>query len=114
MRNMGRAAAGGLTLLLLPLLIRSDDATTTRQFTITRGEAYGLTVSITNPERFITGRIEVQVRDPQGMIATKTLHPFDLDLSVNLKPRGPLTVTLTGSEAGQARIDLAPLKLSGE
>jgi hypothetical protein len=90
--------------LFLPLLLCAES----RTFHTNPNEAYNLTVSIENPETFL-GRIDVEVRDARGVLVNKPLHAFDLDLSVNLKPRGDVTVHTTAP----VRIDFAPLHLSG-
>src|SRR5277367_2067151 len=112
-----RAFAGAIA-LVLPFVARSDQEARTREFAISSGEAYALTVSVLKPERFVAGRIDVEVRDAAGVVVSKALHPFDLDLSINLRPRGsgPVTVALraVGARLDQADVtsDLAPLHLS--
>jgi hypothetical protein len=116
MCTLVRIAAGAI-LLALPARPQSDSSV--RQFpTSGERETYGLTVSVTRPELFASGAIDVEVRDASGVLITKTLHPFDLDLSANLKPRapGPITVTFkaTGVSVEQVRAQahLVPLHLS--
>lgn len=107
--KLERVLAAGSMILTLPLLLRSSDS---RVFHATPGQAYRLTVSIVNPERF-SGRVDVEVRDAQGVIAEKLLHPFDLDLSVNLKPRSDVTVSLSGSDSSGAHIEFSPISADG-
>jgi hypothetical protein len=106
--KLERVVAAGSIALLSPFLLRSDDS---RTFHTTAGQAYSLTISIDKPESF-TGRVGVEVRDTRGVIVAKPLHPFDLDLSVNLQPHGDVTVKLT--RADQVHIDFVPLHLSGD
>ena len=106
--KLERVLAAGSIALLAPFLLRSGQP---RTFHTSPGEAYSLTVSIEKPETF-TGRIDVEVRDARGVIVSKPLHPFDLDLSVNLKPQGDVTVNLTRGE--NVHIDFAPLHAQGD
>jgi hypothetical protein len=76
--KLEQVVAAGSMALVLPLLLRSDDS---RSFHVNPGEAYRLTVSVAKPEAF-SGRVDVEVRDSRGVLVSKPLHPFDLDLSV--------------------------------
>ncbi|PYT15373.1 MAG: hypothetical protein DMG59_14125 [Acidobacteria bacterium] len=116
MCTLVRIAAGAI---LLALPARPQSGSSVRQFPISgERETYGLTVSVTRPELFTSGAIDVEVRDASGVLITKTLHPFDLDLSANLKPRapGPITVTFKAKgvsvEQVRAQAHLVPLHLS--
>ncbi|HLX45106.1 MAG TPA: HEAT repeat domain-containing protein, partial [Bryobacteraceae bacterium] len=108
----------GTIVLILPFVAQSDENTRTQEFAVSDREAYALTISVAKPERFQTGRIDVEVRDPAGPIVTKTLHPFDLDLSTYLKPRatGMVTVKLRAASVRLDQVDvksdLAPIHLS--
>ncbi len=96
-------------LLILPVAVRAE----TRTFHTNPDQAYSLLVSIEKPETF-SGRIDVEVRDARGVIVAKPLHPFDLDLSVNLKPRGDVVVKLTGERTDAARVEFSPLALPSD
>ena len=108
MMKLERVVAAGSIALLLPFLLRSDDA---RIFPTTPGKLYRAVVSIENPEHF-SGRVEVEIRDARGVIAAKPLHPFDLDLSINLKPKGEVRVKLSRTES--VRVEFTELPPPGD
>src|SRR5579863_1078723 len=111
-------AFAGAVVLVLPFLARSDQEAQTRQFAISKGDAYSLTVSISKPENFSAGRIDVDVQDSAGLLASKTLHPFDLDFSTNLRPRGAGQLAVTLRAVGvrldpvEVKSELAPIHLA--
>jgi hypothetical protein len=85
------------------------------KYTVTRaGEAYGITVSVMAPESFTTGAIEVTIRDPQGELVHKTLHPQDLDLYATVRPRraGEIVVRVeNAAEAAKVKVEFSPLSI---
>ena len=88
-----------------------------RHFTVTAGgKLYGLTVSV-EPDRIVSGEIIVTARDGRGVIVEKSLHAFDPDLSVMLRPRvdGEITVELAGhnADADAASIAWQPIANPG-
>lgn len=87
MFKLFRVFSAALAVLAIPFLARPDSVILSRGFPVSTGGIYSLTVSITHPERFSQGQIRVEIRDEQGVIATKILHPFDLDFAANVKPR---------------------------
>jgi HEAT repeat protein len=86
------------------------------KYTVTRaGEAYGITVSVMAPESFTTGAIEVAIRDPQGELVHKTLHPQDLDLYATVRPRraGEIVVRLENApDAAKVKVEFSPLSIN--
>jgi len=119
MSALSRLLTACSVVLVLAFVARPDSNSQTRQFPVKQGEVYGLTLSIAAPERFAKGEIEVEVRDANGLITSKILHPFDLDFSVNLRPRasGSLTVSLTAKDVLLDQVgagtELVPLHISG-
>jgi hypothetical protein len=92
----------------LPLLGGTDEAARMRDFPVAPDESYAVSVSIAKPEA-LRGNVRVEVRDAKGIVAAKTLQPFDLDLTIDIRPRGgPLTVITTGD----TEVRVAPLHLA--
>src|ERR1700693_4461996 len=84
--------------------------------TVTRaGEAYGITVSVMAPEAFTAGAIEVTIKDPQGDLVHKTLHPQDLDLYATVRPRraGEIVVRVeNATDAARVKVEFSPLSIN--
>jgi hypothetical protein len=92
-------------ILAIPFLASPDSVPT--------AEVCSVTVSVAHPENFLTGQIRVEIRDDQGLIAAKILHPFDLDFAANVRPRvGHVRVTLI-PPSDLITITINPVKLSG-
>ena len=72
MCTLVRIAAGAI---LLALPARPQSGSSVRQFPISgERETYGLTVSVTRPELFTSGAIDVEVRDASGVYAQLWFH----------------------------------------
>ncbi|HML16192.1 MAG TPA: hypothetical protein VK419_04165 [Bryobacteraceae bacterium] len=117
MFKLFRVISAAVAVLTIPFLARPDSVILARAFPAAAGDVYSVTVSIAHPERFTNGQIRVEIRDPQGVVAAKILHPFDLDFSANIKPRAnQIHVNLSPSSVNFAdlvTIDVKPVKLSG-
>ncbi len=87
MWKLFRVFTAALAVIAIPFLARPDSVILALGIPAKAGDVYTLTVFITHPELFSNGRIRVEIRDAQGVIATKILHPFDLDFTANIKPR---------------------------
>src|SRR5579883_1356500 len=90
-----RVAAAGSIALLLPFLLHSDGW---RTYPTTNGNTYRAVVAIAKPENF-SGQVAAELRDARGPLVFKKLHPFDLDLAVNIKPQGPVEVRVSKADA---------------
>jgi HEAT repeat protein len=88
------------------------------------GTLYALTVSLKDLAQLQgSDAVQVTVNDAQGEVASKWLHPADLDFYLTLRPRtaGPVTVSLSPASTGQdakisatlSRILEAPASLPG-
>ena len=82
---------------------------TIRLATARPGTSYALTVAIKDPAQLqANDAVKVTVKDAQGEIDSKWLHPADLDFYLTLRPRaaGPVTVSLS-SPAGSNAPEIA-------
>jgi hypothetical protein len=69
------------------------------------GSLYAVTLAVKDIAKLQgTDAVQVKVNDAQGEIASKWLHPADLDFYLTVRPRaeGPVTVSMTS--AGSASI----------
>ena len=73
--------------------------------TVQAGSPYAVTVTVKDPAQMqANDTVHVTVKDAQGEIDSKWLHPADLDFYLTVKPRaaGPMTVSLASPSGAQA------------